>query len=84
MHELSLAVELVERAAEIARREQAKKVTEIEVMIGDLSGVDAEAFAFAFPEAARGTVLADASLKIERTAGNEFQFKTLEVEDSHV
>ena len=81
MHELSLALELVDRASEIAKRETAKKVLQINVRIGPESGVDTEAFKFAFPEAAKNTILENADLIIEVGNGREFQFVNMEVED---
>jgi hydrogenase nickel incorporation protein HypA/HybF len=65
MHELSLAAELVSQVGEIARREGAARIARIEVRIGPLSGVDREAFAFAFPFAAEGSLAEGAALDIE-------------------
>lgn len=65
MHELSLAMELVEQLREVVAREKATKVTEINVVIGAMSGVERVPFEFAFPEAARNTALEGAVLNIE-------------------
>jgi hydrogenase nickel incorporation protein HypA/HybF len=65
MHELSLAMALVEQAAAVLDREGASRAVSLTVRIGAWSGVDAEAFAFAFPAAAEGTPLAGARLLIE-------------------
>jgi hydrogenase nickel incorporation protein HypA/HybF len=65
MHELSIATELVARVEEVARREGASRIARIEVRIGAFSGVDREAFAFAFPFAAEGSRAAGAALAIE-------------------
>ncbi len=81
MHELSLAMDLIERAEEIARRENAKRVRQIEVEIGDLSGIDRESFAFVFPEAASNSLLSEALLVIRTSSGREFQFVSMEVDD---
>ncbi len=66
MHELSLAVALVEQADEILRREGGGRVAKVCVAIGDLSGVESEALEFAFPYAAEGTPVEGAELLIER------------------
>ncbi|PWU20300.1 MAG: hypothetical protein C5B49_04480 [Bdellovibrio sp.] len=81
MHELSLALDLVERALIIAQREKVQQVRGINVLIGPDSGVDPEAFAFAFPEAAHDTLLAKTELRIQRGTGREFQFQSMVVED---
>ncbi|MEI7942921.1 MAG: hydrogenase maturation nickel metallochaperone HypA [Candidatus Riflemargulisbacteria bacterium] len=44
MHELSLAMELVELARREAGKHGASAVSEIQMAIGDLSGVEADAF----------------------------------------
>lgn len=61
MHELSIACNIVELVAKAA---QGRKVHRITVEIGQLSGVMAESIAFWFPEVARGTQAAEASLDI--------------------
>ncbi len=66
MHELSLAVALVEQAEAVLEREGAPRALALTVRIGDWSGVDPDAFAFAFPVAAEGSRLAGARLEIER------------------
>jgi Zn finger protein HypA/HybF involved in hydrogenase expression len=73
-------MDLIERAEEIARRENARRVTQIEVAIGDLSGVDRESFAFVFPEAARDSLLSEALLVIREGTDREFQFVSMEVD----
>lgn len=46
MHELSIAMSIVDLALEEAKRENAKKITEIEIEIGVWAGVDSEALLF--------------------------------------
>lgn len=65
MHELSLAMDLVEQLSEVVRKENASEVLEINVVIGAMSGVERVPFEFAFPEAARNTPLEGARLNIE-------------------
>ena len=55
MHELSMALALVEQVRNIARRESAACVRSVTVRVGSLSGVDPEALAFCFPLAAKDT-----------------------------
>ncbi len=48
MHEASLAVGMLEKITEIAKKENAKKVLKVRVKIGKLSGVVVDSFKFAF------------------------------------
>lgn len=79
MHELSLAMDLVDRAIEKLHLESDPKVKKISVIIGPNSGVDSEAFAFAFPEAARGTALEGVLLEVLHGKDREFLFESIEV-----
>lgn len=65
MHELSLAQELIEQIIEVATHEHAVRVERVVVVIGTYSGVEPEAFEFAFPFAAENTVSEGAELVIE-------------------
>jgi len=65
MHEVGIAAELVAQLGEIARREGAERIARVEIRIGALSGVDREAFAFAFPIVAEGGPAQGAVLDIE-------------------
>lgn len=55
MHELGIALWMLERASEVARRCGAGRVEAVEARIGELSGVEPSALRFAF-EAARAAV----------------------------
>jgi hydrogenase nickel incorporation protein HypA/HybF len=61
MHELSITCSIVDLVAETAK---GRKVHRVTVEIGELSGVASNSIAFWFPEVARGTELAEASLEI--------------------
>ena len=61
MHELSITYSIVDLVAETAK---GRKVHRVTVEIGELSGVVSNSIAFWFPEVARGTELAEASLEI--------------------
>lgn len=65
MHELSIAVSLVEIAAEERARLGNPPVLVVHVKVGALSGVVPEALAFAFDVATAGTPLAGARLAID-------------------
>ncbi|GAB4222032.1 MAG: hydrogenase maturation nickel metallochaperone HypA [Acidobacteriota bacterium] len=65
MHELSIAISLVEQLERAARREGAERVTAVRLVVGGLSGVEREPLEFCFPMAARGTLLEGARLEIE-------------------
>jgi len=64
MHELSIAVNIVEIAEESTLKEGAKTVSEIELEIGSMSGVVLEAMELALKSAVIGTMLEKAKVKI--------------------
>jgi len=64
MHELSIAMNIVEIAEESAKNANATVITEIELDIGTQSGVVLEALDFAMKSAVLGTMLENASVKI--------------------
>ncbi len=65
MHELSLAMALIEELERAAKREGATQVTAVSVVIGALSGVERDPFEFCFPLAAEGSCVEGATLEIE-------------------
>lgn len=65
MHELSIAMALVEQIQACQEREGFTAVQRVTVAVGGWSGVDAQALAFCFPLAIEGTPLAGASLILE-------------------
>ncbi len=81
MHEVSLVMDLIDRVNELAKREVHVNVVAIDVCIGEKSGVDSEAFEFAYSAATLDTDLAKTKLRIRRTNGFEFQLESLEVQD---
>ena len=62
MHELSLACSLVEAAEKVLDAEKAVRAIRITIGVGKLSGVELDAFEFAFPMAAKGSRLENAEL----------------------
>ena len=66
MHELSIAVSLIEEVEKIMQEEKAERLLRLVVSVGDLSGVEVEALEVCFPMAAEGTKLEKAELVLER------------------
>jgi hydrogenase nickel incorporation protein HypA/HybF len=66
VHELSIAVNIVDGALEELRRRGAKEARAIYVRVGRLSGVDPDALLFSYGLAAQDTALACSQLVIER------------------
>ena len=65
MHELSIAMAMIEQVEEILRKEGAVGAGKIVALVGELSGIECEALEFAFSVAREGTMAADAELAIE-------------------
>jgi hydrogenase nickel incorporation protein HypA/HybF len=65
MHELSIAVGLIDLAAEEAVRQGNARVATVYLRIGPLAGVVSDALRFSFDLAAEGTPLEGARLEIE-------------------
>lgn len=65
MHEMSIAVELLARAEEIAAEHNLRRIRSLTVRAGALRGIVPEALELAFSEAAQGTVAAGASLTVQ-------------------
>ncbi len=81
MHELSIAINIVDIAAAETKKAGARRVTELNVDVGSLSGVIVEALAFAMEVAVRDTVMEKAKVNIHqiqararcRSCGEELQ-----------
>jgi len=69
MHEMSLAVNIVELVSGKARDAGARTITAIELEVGKLSGLMPEALAFCFAAAARDTLAEGARLEIREVDG---------------
>jgi hydrogenase nickel incorporation protein HypA/HybF len=65
MHELSIAMSMIEMAAEEAARRGGVSVSAIHLKLGDLSGVVREALVFSYEVACLGTALEGSRLVIE-------------------
>ncbi|MDZ7742436.1 MAG: hydrogenase maturation nickel metallochaperone HypA [Bacteroidota bacterium] len=66
MHEMSIALSIIELAEEEIKKAGAKKVNEIELEIGTLSGVEIEALEFAMEVAVINTCLEGAKVNISQ------------------
>jgi len=64
MHELSIAMSIVEIATDHAQKDGAERVTEIDIEVGSLSGVVVEALDFAMEVAIKDTICRDAKWNI--------------------
>jgi hydrogenase nickel incorporation protein HypA/HybF len=65
MHELSIALCIVELAAEEAERRGAVRIDAVYLKLGDMSGVAPESLLFSYDLACEGTLLEGSSLVIE-------------------
>ncbi|MBF0626667.1 MAG: hydrogenase maturation nickel metallochaperone HypA [Magnetococcales bacterium] len=65
MHELNIAMALVEQIREFMVKENAHELISATVAVGALSGVEADALAFCFPLAIEGTPMQGAQLHLE-------------------
>ena len=66
MHELSIAMSIIEIAEENAKNANASIISEIELDIGNQAGVVMEALEFAIESAKQGTMLENANWKINK------------------
>jgi hydrogenase nickel incorporation protein HypA/HybF len=65
MHELSIAVSMVDRIVEESEHRGGLQVEAVHVRLGVLSGVDKDALAFSYEIACEGTCLAGSRLVID-------------------
>lgn len=84
MHELSIAMSIVEIATEYAEKDKSGKVLEIEIEVGELSGVVISALDFAMDAAVKNSICEDAKwviLKKEALARCNSTGKTYKVDN---
>jgi len=85
MHELSIAMGIVDLAEKEAKKAGAQSIKKIELEIGKLSGIEIEALNFAWPMATKGTMLEKSKVEILQPegrarcaeCGHEFAVKNL-------
>ena len=66
MHELSIAISIVDTAIDQASQASARRVSEVELDIGLLSGIEYEALEFALEVATKDTILEKTLFRINR------------------
>ena len=66
MHELSIAVNIVEMIEDNAKMEKAHSVDRFEIDVGTLSGVVVDALEFALEEAVKNSICSKAKWKINK------------------
>jgi len=64
MHELSIALEIIETSINTALQNNGKIIKEIEIDVGDVSGVDREALALALESAKMNSIAENANIVI--------------------
>ena len=69
MHELSIAMEIVDIVGTEVEKNGGKNVEELELEIGEMAGIVFEALDFALEEAVKGSILEKADIKILKTPG---------------
>ncbi|MBK6979509.1 MAG: hydrogenase maturation nickel metallochaperone HypA [Cytophagaceae bacterium] len=69
MHELSIVMSIVDIATKQTQQANAQEVEEIELVIGELSGVEMSSFDFAWTQGIRNSVLENARREIIRPEG---------------
>ena len=69
MHELSLAMETVELVSREAKKNGVSLIREVLIEVGNLSGVEADAFEFAMELMVKGSILENAAIRLTRTPG---------------
>ena len=66
MHEMSIAESIIGIARDYAAKENARKVTEIELSIGTLAGIEFDSLDFALDICKKGTILEKANIRINK------------------
>jgi hydrogenase nickel incorporation protein HypA/HybF len=81
MHELSIALSIVEIVSEEYGRHAPCRVEAVHLRLGALSGVAKDALLFSWDLACQETAVAGARLAVEEVAGTELQVTGMEIED---
>ncbi len=64
MHEMSIALNIVELAMDYAKKENAQSIRQIDIDVGSLSGVLTDSLSFCFEAATKNTLAENATLAI--------------------
>ena len=81
MHELSIALSIIELAEEEAQRHGDVRVNAVHLKLGRLAGVAKEALEISYGLACEGTALAGSRLEIEDTEGRELEMAAMEIQE---
>lgn len=85
MHEMSIVVSIVDIAEDEAKKNNANKISKIELDIGTVSGIELDALNFAFDSIKEETMLKNAEIKINiikaksKCEDCNYEFKTEDV-----
>jgi Zn finger protein HypA/HybF involved in hydrogenase expression len=79
VHEAKLCLSLLRLAEEALGRGGGGRIVALELEVGALSGVAAEALGAAFPACARGTPAEGADLRLRAVPGRDLVLRSLEV-----
>jgi hydrogenase nickel incorporation protein HypA/HybF len=82
MHELSIAMSIVDGVREEAERRGVARVEAVYLSLGPFSGVDKSALLFAYPMACEGTLLENSRLEITEANGSELEITAFEKHES--
>ena len=80
MHELSIALNIVEVAGEQLARHGGERVRAVHLQLGPLAGVAKDALLFSFGLACEGTPVEGSQLIIEDTEGQDLEIVRMEIE----
>ena len=80
MHEMAIAMALIDQVEQAAREQKAQAIASITVAVGRLSGVDPDALRAVFELAAEETLAAGAQLEVEVLEGRELYIKSMDVD----
>ncbi len=81
MHELSIALSIVDGVREEAEKRGIASVGAVHLRLGPLAGVDRDALLFSYPMACEGTPLENSRLEITDATGNELEITAFEISE---
>jgi hydrogenase nickel incorporation protein HypA/HybF len=80
MHELSIALNIIEIAEETLARHGGNRVRAVHLCVGQLAGIAKDALRFSFGIAAESTAVEGSELLFEDSEGQELQIIRMEIE----
>jgi hydrogenase nickel incorporation protein HypA/HybF len=79
MHELSIALNIIEIAEAELARHGGERVLAVHLQLGPMAGVAKEALLFSFGLASEGTAVEGSRLVIEDTQGSDLEIVRMEI-----